>query len=74
MPMHAELNSMELCPKFSELDRPCPVEFILMSLIIPFMFLVAKTKGTRHGLKGQGVLVSTGWKKKFRPFYLMKST
>ena len=39
--MQAQVNNMELCPKFSELNRLCPIEFH----IIPFMFIVAKTKG-----------------------------
>ena len=30
---------------------------MLISQIIPFMFIVAKVKGAHHGLKGQGVLV-----------------
>ena len=29
----------------------CPTELILISQIIPFMFIVAKTKGAQHGLK-----------------------
>ena len=39
MPIQALLNSMEFCPKFSELDRPCPIE-LLISRIIPYMFHV----------------------------------
>ena len=57
MPMQAQLNNLELCPTFNELDRFCPVELIIISQIIPFMFIVAKTKGAQHGLKGQCVLV-----------------
>ena len=49
--MQAQLNNMELCFKFSELDMLCPTELILISQIIPFMFNVAKTKGAQHGLK-----------------------
>ena len=40
------------------------------------MFIVAKTKGPQHGLKGQCVLVPTHLKK-FKPFYqghVMKSS
>ena len=54
---------MELCPKFSELYSLCPIDLMLNSQIIPFMFIVAKTKGAQHGLKGQCVLVPTGLKK-----------
>ena len=35
MPMQAQLSNMELCPKFSELDRFCLIEFKLISQIIP---------------------------------------
>ena len=60
--MQAQLNNMVLCPKFSELDRLCPVELMLISQIIPFLFIVAKTKGAQHGLKGQCILVPTDLK------------
>ena len=76
MPMQAQLNKMELCPKFTELDRFCPIELMLISQIMPCMFIVAKEKGTQHGLKGQCVLVLTDLKK-LKPFYqglVMKST
>ena len=76
MPMQAQLNKMELCHKFTELDRFCPTELMLLSQIMPCMFIVAKEKGTQHGLKGQCVLVLTDLKK-FKPFYqglVMKST
>ena len=38
--MQAQLNNIELCPKFSELDRLNPTELILISQIIPFMLLL----------------------------------
>ena len=63
MLMQVQLNIMEPCPKFSELDRPCPIELMLISQILPFMFIVAKMKGAQHGLKGQYVLVPTDVKK-----------
>ena len=63
MPMQAQVNNLELCPTFSELDRLCPIELMLISQIIPFMFIVAKTKGAQHGLKGQCVLVPTDLEK-----------
>ena len=61
--MQAQVNNLELCPTFSELDRLCPIELMLISQIIPFMFIVAKTKGAQHGLKGQCVLVPTDLEK-----------
>ena len=78
IPMQAQLNNMELCPKFSELDRLCPIELILISQIIPFIFIDAKMKGAHHGygLKRQCLLVPTNLKK-LRPFYqddVLKST
>ena len=64
MPMLAQVNNLELCPTFNELDRLCcPVELMLISQIISFMFIVAKTKGAPHGLKGQCVLVPTDLEK-----------
>ena len=59
MPMQAQVNNLELCPTFSELDRLCPIELMLISQIIPFMFIVAKMKVAQDGLKGQCVLVPT---------------
>ena len=44
MPMQAKLRNMELCPKFNELDRFSPIQLMLISQIIPFMFIVAKRK------------------------------
>ena len=35
---------MELCPKFSDLNRLCPIEVMLISQIILFLFIIAKTK------------------------------
>ena len=63
MPMQAQANNLKLCPKFEELDNLCPIELMLISQIIPFMFIVAKTKGAQHGLKGQCVLVPADLKK-----------
>ena len=64
MSMQAQIKNMELCPKFSELNRLCPIELMLFSQIMPFMFIVAKMKGaTKHGLKGQSILVPTDLKK-----------
>ena len=61
--MQAQLNKMELCPKFTELERLCPIELMQISQIIPFMYIVAKMKGVQHGLKRQCLLVPTDLKK-----------
>ena len=52
MPIQAQKNNLELCPKIEELENLCPLELMSISSIIPFMFIVAKTKGAQHGLKG----------------------
>ena len=57
IPMQAQVTNLELCSIFSELDRLCPIELVLISQIIPFMFIVAKTKRAQCGLKEQCVLV-----------------
>ena len=44
MSMQAQMNNIELCPKFNELDRLCPIELIILSQIIQFIFTVAKNK------------------------------
>ena len=61
--MQAQLTNMEVCPKFSELDVLCPIELMLICQIIPFMFIVAKTKDAQHGHEGQCVLVPADLKK-----------
>ena len=63
MPIQAQGNNMEFCSKFSDLDGLCPTDLILISQIIPFMFIVAKMKGAQRGLKEQCVLVQTDLKK-----------
>ena len=59
MPMQTQKNKMEFCPKFKEFESLFPSEMMLISQIILFMFIVAKTKGVHHGLKGQSVCFST---------------
>ena len=49
MPPLGQANNLELCPKFKELEDLCPIELLLISQIIPFMFIVAKHKGAQHG-------------------------
>ncbi len=63
MPAQAQAYNLSLCPKFEELENLCPLELMLISKIIPFMFIVARTKGAQHGLKGQCVLVPADLKK-----------
>lgn len=53
MPMQAQVNSMELCPKFTALKMPCPIELMLVSPIVPLMFYVAQMKSAQYGLIGQ---------------------
>ena len=61
--MQAQKNNIELSPKFNEFESLYPVELMLISQIIPSMFIVAKAKGAQHGLKGQCVLAPTDLKK-----------
>ena len=63
MPPQGQANNLELCPQFKELEDLCPIELLLISQIIPFMFIVAKHKGAQHGLRGQCVLVPTDLRK-----------
>ena len=63
MPVPVQLNNIALCRIFSELDRPYPIELMLISQIIPFMFIVEKTKSAQHGLRGQRSFVLTDLKK-----------
>ena len=57
MSMQAQLKTVELCPKFSEMDRVCPIELILISEIVPYMFIVVKTKEAQHGPKEHCILM-----------------
>ena len=63
MPMEAQKNKTELCPKLDEFENLCPIAPMLILQIIPFMFIVAKVKGAQHSLKGQYVLVPKDLKK-----------
>ena len=63
MPMQAQNNNMELSPEFNEFESLYPIELVLISQIIPSMFIVAKAKGAQHGLKGQFVLAPVDLKK-----------
>ena len=46
--MQTQVSNMELRLKFSELNRLCPIELMLISQIIPLIFIVAKMKGAKH--------------------------
>lgn len=49
--MKARANNLRFCQKFNEFKILCPVELMLISKIIPFMFIVAWNKGAQHELK-----------------------
>ena len=51
VPMQAQVNNLELWLTFSELDRLCPIELMLVSQIIPFMFILQKQKVPSMDLK-----------------------
>ena len=59
---------MELSPKFSELGRLYSIELMLISQVMPFMFIVAKATVAPHKLKRQCVLVPTDLKKNLDHF------
>ena len=63
MPMQAQKNKMELCPKFNEFESLCPIVLMLILQILPLMFIVARAKGAQHDVKGKCVLVPTDLKK-----------
>ena len=63
MPCRHKKNKIELYPKFNEFESLSPIELIINLQIIPFMFIVAKAKGAKHGLKGQCVSVPADLKK-----------
>ena len=57
IPMQAHANNLRL--NYNEDEILCPIELMLISKIIPFMFIVARHQDTQHGLKGQSVVVPT---------------
>ena len=59
MSVQAELNKTKLCPKFTNLNRLCPTELMLISQIIPHML---QTERFPALTKGQCVLVPTDLK------------
>ena len=65
--MQAQANNLKLCHKIGKLEDLSSLELMLISQIIPLMF-IAKVKGAQYELKGQCVLVSTD--KKWKGFYL----
>ena len=63
MPPQCQANGLQLNRIEDELKDLCPLELMLISQIIPFMYIVAKHKGAQFGLKGQCVLVPADLKK-----------
>ena len=57
IPMQAQANNSRLCQRYNELEILCPIELILTTKIIPFMFIVARRICSQHGLKGQCVFL-----------------
>jgi len=57
MPVQAQENGLNLCPKYPEIEILNILEKTVIKLIIPFMFIVAKHTGGQFGLKGQCTLV-----------------
>ena len=66
MLMRTQVNNSKICPKIDELKDLCPLELMLISQIISFMFIFAKFEDAQHGLKSQYVLVPA----KCKGFYL----
>ena len=63
MPPQAQANNLQLNRIEDELRDLCPLELMLISRVIPFMFIVPKHKGAQFGLKGQCILVPSDLKK-----------
>ena len=63
MPIQAQTNNLQLCLGIEELDCLSPIELMFISQIIPFILIVAKVKGTQHGLKEQCLLGPANLKK-----------
>ena len=57
IPFQAQANNLKLSPQIPELIALCPIETMLISQLIPFMFIVPKHKDGQQGLKGQCVMV-----------------
>lgn len=51
MVMQTQVNNLKICPKIDELKDLCPLELMLISQIISFMFIFAKFEDAQHGLK-----------------------
>ena len=52
-----QINNLQLCLRTEELDSLCLIELMLISQIIPIMFIAANVKRAQHRLKGPCVLV-----------------
>ena len=46
----AQANNSRLSQKYHELEILCPIELMLISKIIPFMFIVAQHKGAQENV------------------------
>ena len=47
--MQAQANNSRLCQRYNELEILCPIELILTSKIISFMFIVARRICSQQG-------------------------
>ena len=56
VPMQEHNNGLGHCPDKKESEDLPPLEIMQVSQIIPFIFIVSKTKGAQHELKGQFAL------------------
>ena len=63
MPPQAQENGLQLYKIEEDFKDLCPLETMLLSRVIPFMFIVPRHKGAQFGLKGQCVLVPADLKK-----------
>ena len=62
MTTQVQKNNVELCPRFDELERLCPVLLLIASQIMSFMFIAANMTDAQYGLQGHCVLVPTDTK------------
>ena len=63
IPMQAQANNLSLCNKYPELDCLSGLELMLITQIIPFMYIQSRGCGATHGIKGQTVMVPADLKK-----------
>ena len=63
MLMEAHNNGLGHCSDVKELEDLCPLEVMVVSQVVPFMFIVGRMKGEQLGLSGQCVVVPADLKK-----------